>query len=291
MQDLKTLITLDGVLVKVVITPTETGFAIKAPPAFGMPTADQLLPEDRERIEFDINDLRKSEGNEEPQTGAMAPKEKKMERSVLNSLLEKLGIENPSKFETDRAMKKATTRLGNKGVDGLDLTDDEKDAIRELGYGWLPAVGGSGNPADALATAPAAPQANEKPPKGGKAAPKADKPAKGKPVAAAKGKPANKTPAKVNGTPAEKKPRERTGGVAIFVKAFPNKQVTVIKDALVKEIAAAGVSEASARAYIVWAKRTQAGAPNKSANPFPFVISETKNKEGVKTLQKVSNFE
>lgn len=289
MKSFTTQITLADKKIEVTVTPRLVGYSLEGPD--GMMAHSDLSPEDRERIELHINDLRKSEGNEEPSTGAMSPKgTKQMERATLNSLLEKLGVTDPARLETERAQKKAGTRLGSKGLEGIDLTDNEKDAVRELGYGWLPQVGGSGKATDAPAMAPGAPEMGDKPKKAPKGTPKAAKPAKGKPAPAVKGKPANKTTAKVNGTPAEKKPRERTGGAAIFVKAFPNKQVTVLKDALVKEIAAAGVSEASARAYIVWAKRVVAGPPNKSANPFPFFIEEGKNKEGVKTLKKAGDF-
>jgi hypothetical protein len=286
MKSFKTKIVIAGAKTEVTIHPNEDGsFGVESP--LGKIAPSDITLEELERIQFDIDDLRKAE-NEEPQTGAMSPKgTKQMERATLNTLLEKLGVTDPARLETERAKKKLGTRLSNKGIpEGIDLSDDEKDIIREVGFGWLPQVGGSGKPADALATASGAPQAGEKPEKGSKPAPKGSKPAKGKPAAAAKGKPANKTSAKVNGTPAERKPRERTGGAAIFVKAFPNKQVTVIKDDLVKEIAAAGVSEASARAYIVWAKREKAGPPNKVLNPFPFFLIEKVNKDGVKVLQR-----
>jgi hypothetical protein len=289
MKSFKTEITLRDKKTTVRITPRLTGYLAEGPD--GVVQMEDLLPEDRERIEFDINDLRKSESsadNEEPQTGAMSPKgTKQMERATLNTLLEKLGVTDPARLETERAKKKLGTRLGSKGIpEGVALSDDEKDIIREVGFGWLPQVGGSGKPADALAMASGAPQAGEKPEKGSKPAPKGTKPAKGKPTPAAKGKPANKAAAKANGTPAEKKPRERTGGAAIFVKAFPNKQVVVVKDDLIKEVAAAGVSEASALAYIVWAKREKAGPPNKTLNPFPFFLAERLNKDGIKVLQR-----
>lgn len=278
----------------------------------GIPYTGSLLPADQERIEFDLADLRKSESEEvtetidagggfmvdfvekkKTSTGAMSPKGKSnMERATLNNLLEKLGVADPARLETERAKKKAQTRLGNKGVsDELVWTEDEKDAIRELGFGWLPQVGGSGVAADAPVTAPAAPQANEKPKKGSKPTLKAEKPAKGKPAPVPptpKGKPANKTTTKDKAKGSDRKPRERTGGAAIFVKAFPNKQITVLKDDLVKQIAAAGASEASARAYCVWAKRSNMGTKS-GMNPWPFVLEEYKNKDGAKALR-VSEF-
>lgn len=287
MKSFKTKIVISGAKTEVTIHPIdEGGFGIESP--LGKIAPSDVSLEELERIQFDIDDLRKNESNEETQTGAMSPKgTKQMERATLNTLLEKMGVTDPARLETERAKKKLGVRLGNKGIPkGVELTDDEKVIIREVGYGFLPEVGGSGKLADAPAAAPGAPQAGDKPEKGSKSAPKGKSPAKGKPPTAAKGKPANKTTAKVNGTPAERKPRERTGGAAIFVKAFPNKQVTVIKDELVKEIAACGVSEASARAYIVWAKREKAGPPNKTLNPFPFFLTEKVNKEGVKVLQR-----
>lgn len=293
MKSFKTKIEIAGVKTEVTIHPIdEGGFGIESP--LGKIAPSDVSPEELERIQFDIDDLRKSESNEETQTGAMSPKGKSMERATLNTLLEKLGVTDPARLETERAKKKLGTRLSNKGIpDGIDLSDDEKDIIREVGFGWLPQVGGSGKPADALATAPGAPQAGEKPEKGSKPAPKGSKPAKGKPAAAAKGKTKNNfingaRKNVINGTPVEKKPRERTGGAAIFVRAFPNKSVTVVKDDLVKLIAAAGASEASARAYCVWAKRPNMGTKS-GMNPWPFVLEEYKNKDGAKALR-VSEF-
>lgn len=306
MKSFTTQVSLDGETTKTVqvtVTPRLVGYSIEGPD--GMMAHSDLAPEDRERIEFDIKDLRKSEGEEvtgtmdagggimvdivekkKTQTGAAAPKESSMERTTLNTLLEKLGVTDPARLETERAKKKLGTRLGNKGIpEGVDLMDDEKDIIREVGFGWLPQVGGSGEPADALVAAPGAPQANEKPEKGSKPVPKGKRPAKGKPAAKGNGKPSNKT-AKATGTPAEKKPRERTGGAKVFVDAFPNKQVSVVKADLVASVSKAGTSEASARAYIVWAKREKAGPPNKTLNPFPFFLIEKVNKDGNKVLQR-----
>lgn len=76
------------------------------------------------------------------------------------------------------------------------------------------------------------------------------------------------------------------GGTEVFRRIMEDRRPHKKED-VVKAVVKAGVGEASARAYLVWAKRsTKATNPAKGGNPFGFVIVETLDKNGVKSIQK-----
>jgi hypothetical protein len=76
------------------------------------------------------------------------------------------------------------------------------------------------------------------------------------------------------------------GGAEVFRKIMDDRKPHKKED-VIKAIVKTGVGEASARAYLVWAKRsTKATNPAKGGNPFGIVIVETLDKNQVKFIQK-----
>lgn len=232
------------------------------------------------------------------------------DRTVVNSLLVKLGVETPDKLTGDRATTKLTHRLTKNGVPA-DLSPEEAALVAELGF----AKGATAPPATATAPAGAtgdpdlvpvdaamgtvkgkgkknakAAKAATKPTpaagakdKGSKAAAKAA-PAKAAPAAAAKVKGAKPAPAaKVKG------PKVARPGSAVAVfKELLGGGGAVPKATVIDRLVKAGVSTGTAGSYIVWAKHLLGviGPDNLPRNPFGFRIAETRNDKDVKILQK-----
>lgn len=130
-------------------------------------------------------------------------------------------------------------------------------------------------------------------PKASKPAPKAKPKTDKKTVkATTKGKSETKAPKPAKATkPKSDKPRKkgagRKGGGAKVFRDILSDRKPHKKDDVVKAIVKTGVGEASARAYLVWAKRqTKETNPAKGGNPFGFVIVETLDKNLTKLIQK-----
>jgi hypothetical protein len=70
---------------------------------------------------------------------------------------------------------------------------------------------------------------------------------------------------------------------SLFVRNDP-----VPRDDVINKLVAAGISKVSAMAYLSWAKRENAGTPDKG-NPWGFVIAEKKDEKGQKVLTRIRN--
>lgn len=229
-----------------------------------------------------------------------------MNREVLNGLLTKLGVEQPERFDDDRANAKLKTRLTKNGVPA-DLSDDEKALTEGLGFSSTPspvteiepAEGGSdGDPSqndDPKATKKLKAKGKGKP----APAPKATKGAGAKPPAktsksgTGKAAAANPKPTKATAEGEDKPKREKSNanGVSeIFRKAFSAMNKPVKKEELRAKLLAAGCKPGTANSYVAWAKRKKAGAPGPGGNPWGFVIEETVvGKTNEKVLRKVKD--
>lgn len=186
------------------------------------------------------------------------------DRDIINSLLAKLGVEEPGKYATDRAKQKLVNRLQTKGVPaGMDAA--EQEFVTGLGYDAAP---------KAKVDKPDKPKP-AKPATGGKAAKAAPEGGKGANTAPKAAKPGKK--------------RDGESGLGVFAemlakatKKNPVKKQDVI-DAVIKR---AGTSAGTAASYVVWAKRpAEGGRPG--ANPHGFMIEEFKDAEGNKVLRKL----
>jgi hypothetical protein len=143
---------------------------------------------------------------------------------------------------------------------------------------WEPAPGATPTGAGAAGakTAPAAaPKASPK----GAAAPK------GKTPAAPAAKAGKAAPAAAEPKPkaTRKSTTRENSGMSLFKTLFPVGGKALAKTDVVASLVKAGVSEGSAKSYLVWAKRA---VKDKNRNPFGFRIVETRDDKKGKLVQR-----
>ena len=238
-----------------------------------------------------------------------------MSRPLIDSILTKLGVENPAQFDDAKAETKARNRIARNGAPDT-LTEEEKSWVASAPAGGTPATPeaeGTATPApDAGAAAPKGGKAKSKPAKKEKApkaapAPKGEKktptpkkaPAKKegkKPAAKATTKDAGagapkgakKTPAKAadgKDAPAKKPVKKREGPSAgeVYRNLLEDGKTVTREKAMAVMIEKSGCTKGTASSVICWSKRPKNVGPIK--NPIGFSVKEeTRATDGAKVL-------
>lgn len=215
-------------------------------------------------------------------------------RDIINSILEKIGVEDAADLPDKRATDKLSARLDSDEPLPDTLTVEEKEFIKSI---LDSEEEETTEDADVDATEETETEEKPvkkssgkkdiKPAKSKKVDPKAEKPAK-----AEKAPKADAKPKTIKTDKAEKKAKKgkrgmkrgsRGGGAAVMYKTFgydveigkiKDKTVQVLVADLMYDLVKGGMGEASAASYISWAQRTKMGEPNKNCNPFGFVLKK-----------------
>lgn len=175
-----------------------------------------------------------------------------MDIKVARGLLGRMGVEVPSKSSAKKIGRKVLRAIQLKG-EPCDLTGDERDLLKEL-------QGGK----------PESQEVSKEDEKASKAAePKSKKKRGGAKKATTSGEKTTKN--------------QSRGGSEAFRQVFAKSSRVSYTDAL-GALVAAGVSDATAKSYICWAKRP---IKDKTKNPFGIRIKTVKDGQGAKFLELV----
>lgn len=174
-------------------------------------------------------------------------------RDLLESILTKLGAKFDEKMSAERMAKKIAHRVKTNGAPE-GLTDDETAYLADAGLIGVEDQSGDSGDASEDCQQPEDAEGGE--------------------------------------TKQRRKPTSGGKGAGEFREIFESKKA-IPKSEVIDRLVKTGVSDASARAYVVWAKRKLPGAsvknpsPAKGQNPWGFRIEESKTADGKKMLKRV----